>query len=175
MEPSYIAVIVSIFAALIACFSWSVNRDKLRLDLYNKRFDIYSKTVDLYLNLPSNAKYDTLDDEGKKEFDNYVSLKQDFTKYHRESKFLFSEELGIFEKIEGILVKINGILGFARTQETPVTKFTIQRSEQVLNDRLSLEDDLSNLEDLIGEYLKFPGYKPIKLENILKRKETKNS
>jgi hypothetical protein len=159
---SLIALIVAITAAFISWLSWSVNRDKLRLDLYNKRFDIYSKTIDLYLKLPSYESYDSLDDDKKKDFQNYERQIQDFIKYHRESLFLFSKESCVHEKIKVILEKINDIMFYIRRPPKQAeSDLAIEKEKKVSNHLNSLAEDLRQLELSIGTYLIFPGYKPL--------------
>lgn len=82
-------ICIAAFVAWVALRQSQINKDKLRLDLYNRRFDIYSKTLDFYHAL--------------QEFDPSVASKESFNVLHksfikayRESQFLFDEESGIY-------------------------------------------------------------------------------
>ena len=44
----WIAIVVSIMSAAFAGTAWWTSREKLRLDLYDRRFKIYLKTINLY-------------------------------------------------------------------------------------------------------------------------------
>ena len=44
----WISFAVSVFSVSIAGSAWWVSREKLRLDLYNRRFDIYLRTLDFW-------------------------------------------------------------------------------------------------------------------------------
>jgi hypothetical protein len=43
-----LALPVSLLSAGVAYAAWWTSREKLRLDLYNRRFDVYSRTLDFY-------------------------------------------------------------------------------------------------------------------------------
>ena len=51
LTGSYLPAIIAIFLAYIAYQQMSTNRNKLKLDLYNKRFEVYTDTLKFYQEL----------------------------------------------------------------------------------------------------------------------------
>jgi hypothetical protein len=45
------AVAIAIYVASVGTFQWFTARDKVRLDLYNRRFDVYTRAIDFMLAL----------------------------------------------------------------------------------------------------------------------------
>lgn len=89
-----IAVVTAAIALIVAVISWQqwkVNRERLRLELYDRRFGIYVAVLNYYREI--------LDLTGREiELVNRESLKQiqnDFIKSHLGSRFLYSAEPSI--------------------------------------------------------------------------------
>jgi hypothetical protein len=76
----------------IAFRQLETNKEKLRLDLYNKRFEILEKTIKFSQAISSYVKYN---EENK-----FDDIFEDFIKAKIESKFLFKENSGIYQILE---------------------------------------------------------------------------
>jgi hypothetical protein len=100
-------IAIGIFVAVVAYWQSKINKDKLRLDLYNRRFDIYSKTLDLL-----DASHDFLK-PSVEEKERLIEVRKAFVKSCRESQFLFDEKAGIFNLLSEILTKSSSIFHFA--------------------------------------------------------------
>ena len=87
-------IIMAVFAWYISFIQSKVSREKLRLDLYNKRFGVYEAALNF--NIALNKYSGPLDEE-------YKSKHIAFIKASREAQFLFSQDSKIF----GILEKMN--------------------------------------------------------------------
>jgi hypothetical protein len=85
-------IIMAVFAWYISFIQSKVSREKLRLDLYNKRFGVYEAALDFNIALSKYSGH--LDEQFKLK---HIA----FIKATREAQFLFSQDSKIF----GILKK----------------------------------------------------------------------
>lgn len=85
----YLPIIMAIFLGYIAYQQMRTNRDKLKLDLYNKRYEIYTDTLKLYheLNESEGSTTETL---------------RKFIDSKEASKFLFSNDESIYNILNEI-------------------------------------------------------------------------
>ena len=104
-------IAIAIFVAVVAYWQSRINRDKLRLNLYNRRFDIYSKTLDLL-----HASHNFLKPSAE-EKEQLIEVRKAFLKSYRESQFLFDEKAGIFNLLSEILTKSDIMSHFALNGE----------------------------------------------------------
>lgn len=141
--------LIALIAAWIAYQQWKTNRDKLRLDLYNKRFDIYSKTIIFYQALLS---YDA-----SKPDEDFSSIHKDFIKSCRESQFLFSKKSGIFQILENLHSEAFKIIGFKNHAKDMVSAPEILLEMQnSMQQALSIFDvSIKELESKMVPYLNF--------------------
>jgi hypothetical protein len=75
-------IIMAIFLAYIAYQQMVTNRNKLRLDLYNKRFEVYSVALEFYQELIGDGAS--------------TELKRKFIEKKEAANFLFSEDPTIY-------------------------------------------------------------------------------
>jgi hypothetical protein len=112
---SWLALAVSIGSLSFAGFGSWLNREKLRLDLYNRRFDIYSRTLDLLHALevwnPTALEKNAHSLQDSPDLDK--SLKA-FTKASRESQFLFADDSEIHENLDLLHSAAIALIGFKR-------------------------------------------------------------
>jgi hypothetical protein len=112
---------ISVLSLLFAGAAWWINREKLRLDLYNRRFDIYSRTLDLLHALetwnPTAAEISARSLQDSSGLDKALKA---FTKASRESRFLFDDESGIFKHLEQLHSDAIGIIGPSATANPPL-------------------------------------------------------
>ncbi|MGO9613129.1 MAG: hypothetical protein ACLPX5_08845 [Dissulfurispiraceae bacterium] len=144
-------IVTPVLVAWILWWQLKINKDKLRLDLYNRRFDIYSKTLDFYQALlrfdPSVAK------------EQFNTLQKAFIKASRESQFLFDKESNVFAILEQIHSKSFKILGakellreLAGVDQDMFLKIEEERMEAL---RWITEDTIPRLEKEMARYLNF--------------------
>jgi hypothetical protein len=77
--------VVAVYVARISKRQWLTNREKLRLDLYDRRFKIYVHVIEFHRAVVAW--------DGSKE---QRDLEGPFTQALRESRFLFPESSGVF-------------------------------------------------------------------------------
>jgi hypothetical protein len=108
-------VVISGVAACVALAAWRTSREKLRLDLYNRRFDIYSRTLDLLHILetwnPSEREKNSASLEHSAEL---VKAQQAFVKASREAQFLFDDASRIHKLLERMHADVIAVIGFKR-------------------------------------------------------------
>ena len=80
-------ILISAAVAAIGYFQYQVNRQKLRLDLYNRRFTVYEKSLAYFQSYDPTAE--SIDS----------CARNDFTRVYRESVFLFGEESEAFKAL----------------------------------------------------------------------------
>lgn len=80
-------VVIAVYVASIGTFQWITARDKLRLDLYDRRFEVYLSALDfmqalmMWTSVPVGER---------------LPKRIAFIRASRESRFLFADELRIF-------------------------------------------------------------------------------
>jgi len=84
-------VVIAIFVAFIGAFQLFTARQKLLLDLYNRRFEIYLRTVDFMWAL---KEWEFLSDVAK------VERRIAFMRAMRESRYLFAGDASILNLLE---------------------------------------------------------------------------
>lgn len=105
ITPICIAAVV----ALIAIWQSKISKNKLRLDLYNRRFDIYSRTLDFYHAL---LNFDGGGGSKSPERLHLYELQRNFIKSYRESRFLFDRKHGVFDILHEMNTRSFRIIGF---------------------------------------------------------------
>jgi hypothetical protein len=111
----WLAFAVSLASLFIAASAFWTSREKLRLDLYNRRFDVYSRALDYAHSLddwiPTDAERasHSLQDSADLE-----RTKRAFIKASRESQFLFKDTSGVHKLLEQMHADSFGIIGHRR-------------------------------------------------------------
>lgn len=135
------AIATSVGAVCISVYSSWIAREKLRLDLYNKRFEIYVKASAYALlhrlNLDNTSGISD------------PSVERNFIIAFRESKFLFKSDAQIYTLMKQILNICSYIKEY---QKHPGTH---HNPDKFLAAKDSIEDKLEQLEDAMMPYLKF--------------------
>ncbi|MBE9490987.1 MAG: hypothetical protein IMY67_11875 [Bacteroidetes bacterium] len=94
------AAIMAIFLAYIAWQQMLTNKNKFKLDLYNKRFEIYTDTLKFYQELMT-------EEVTKSTHMNFINSKE-------ASMFLFSQEPSIYKLLEQMHSESFKIIGFKK-------------------------------------------------------------
>jgi len=88
---SIATVLISMATFSVAYSQMKIASAKTKLDLYNKRFSIYISAMEYY-HAASNEPYEKIKERGNQ-----------FTKFYRESFFLFEPSDGVYETLGEIL------------------------------------------------------------------------
>jgi hypothetical protein len=86
---SVAASIIAVCALVLTFRSWQDNRDKIRLDLFDRRFAIYQRVLSFYQEL---IVWQDRDDQ--------KALIQPFIEASREALFIFPRKSGVYEYIQ---------------------------------------------------------------------------
>ena len=112
---SSIAIAVATASAFFAGAAWWMSREKLRLDLYNRRFDVYSRTLDFYHALLGWKP--TVAEKKETSLEDSLELRMTqraFIKASREAGFLFDDASGIQKQLEQMHADSIEIIGYLR-------------------------------------------------------------
>lgn len=142
--------IIGFFGALIAYRQWHIARNKIKLELYEKRFSIYEATLLFYQKIVA-CTAETIKTEA------FNIAQKDFIKASREAQFLFSTESGIFQLLEEWHTRSFKVIGFKEIAKDLVRnhdEFLRMQSESI--DALEFfNQSLKKLECLLTPYLYF--------------------
>jgi hypothetical protein len=86
-------VVIAVYVSFIGTLQWITARQKLRLDLYNRRFDVYLATLDFMQALTMWSSISTEERRPKR-----IA----FIRAVRESRFLFADNLRILDLLEEV-------------------------------------------------------------------------
>lgn len=138
---SIASICISLIVAITTWLQAKINRNKLRLDLYNKRFEIYSNTLEFFQALISHAY-----EHSKEDFN---ILHNKYIKSYRESLFLFNQNDGIYKMLEEIHAKsfkITGINDIKEQLQSSPTEFRIKVYQESLDAMKEIGENICKLE-----------------------------
>lgn len=145
-----ITFIFSIVAAGFTYAQWSINKSKLRLDLYNRRFDVYLKMLDYYFSY-TNKKKDN-------DYEYIDECRIAFIKVYRESLFLFGEESDVYKKLNYFQQNLGQLVNIDKKLDT----LTNDSDREYLSDKryelytsVFVSDFLAELEQSLKKWLDF--------------------
>jgi hypothetical protein len=111
----WFALAVSIVSLCFVGLTGWISREKLRLDLYNRRFDVYSRTLDLLHELdgwrPTEMEKTSTSLQESPQLEKALRA---FIKASREARFLFDDDSGVQKQLEQINADTFAIIGFKR-------------------------------------------------------------
>jgi hypothetical protein len=137
-----LTMLIAASVALIAFYQWKTNREKLRLDLYQRRFEIYFRVLDFHFAIWQK-------DEPKLNL-----LHVPFMKAFWESKFLFPEKSGIYDFLDDYNLRTSRVRVY-RSQIPPRSDLTPEERAQLIKDEIWIKDCIGILEEKLGPYLNF--------------------
>ena len=153
----WIALAVSAFSVCFTALATWTSREKLRLDLYNRRFDVYSRTLDLYhamlewRSTELEKRTTSLQDSAELR----VAQKA-FIKASREAQFLFKDDSGIKAQLEQIHKDSIGIIGLKRDTLPKLSgPDFIPFNDECDACLKRFHDAIPSLEDKMSKYLDF--------------------
>lgn len=142
-------ICIAIFVAYIGFRQAAVSREKLRLDLYNKRFEVYETTLSFYQAISS---YDGSKDE------TFKSTHRAFIKAMKESQFLFPPKSNIHEILREMSNDAFKVIGVkeegAKLAEADPVEFSKMHTD-MLDILTSFSFRIDAIEKAIAPYLNF--------------------
>ncbi len=136
--------ILSLFLAYIAYQQMKTSRDKLKLDLYEKRFEVYQRTLTFYQMLLD----ETLD----------TPTHRSFIESKEAAFFLFPDNRKIFELLDRVHVNSFKVTGFKNNSETlqghPETLIKASEASRLAINEIS--EDIKRLKVFLVPYLNAP-------------------
>jgi hypothetical protein len=143
-----LTTLTSLFALVVAEFSFLVASERFRLDLYNKRYDIYVRTVKFYWVLMRS-------EEAAAQLGNFEQIRSDFILASRESRFLFPPGSGVHQLLDRLNNSSFTITG-TREMPTGLPADQVIKNQKRFGDALRLwNESLIPLEDLMATYLNY--------------------
>lgn len=143
-----LASFIALIAVYIAYQQWQTNRQKLRLDLYQKRFAVYENVLAFYHILYAG---DHVTDKER------IAIENNFLKSCRESQFLFCDKDGVFQLLSemnsrtSILKNVTATSKAYRGDPEGVTKVLHDHSAAIK----FIDDAIPQLEKKLAKYLNF--------------------
>jgi hypothetical protein len=154
----WIALVVSILSAAFAGSAWWISREKLRLDLYDRRFGVYLRTLDFWYALSDwkptdNERHSTTLQDSPELRTAQIA----FIKASREAQFLFDDASGIHKLLEQVHSDSIGVVGYKRDiahhPAEPQQVITNYNEKEVRRQRF--DDAIPLLEQKLAKYLDF--------------------
>ncbi len=137
-----LTMLIAASVALIAFYQWKTNREKLRLDLYQRRFEIYLRVLDFHMALWQQ-------DEHKLDL-----LHVPFMKAFCDSKFLFPKKSGIYDFLDEYNLRTSRVRVY-RSEIPPRSDLTPEERAQLTKDEIWIKDCIGVLDVKLGTYLNF--------------------
>jgi len=150
---------VSLISVFFTAAVWWVSREKLRLDLYNRRFKVYSRTLDLFHILETwspttlEAASTSLQDSPE-----LSSAQRAFTKASRESQFLFPDDSGIHRLLVQVHTDMIAVIGYKRDRGPKLAsqpEALTPAYYEFLECYKRIRDSIQPLEQKLSKYLNF--------------------
>ena len=143
--------VIGAIAAHIAYQQWLTNRNKLRLDLYNKRFDVYSNTLNFCQSLSKLEEGQPSTEFQEQHFA--------FIRSYREARFLFSKESEIHSNLKKIGEGAFAIICFYKNAEearkSGLRDILLQMNEKRSVAQFEIENLIEKIEEAMSEYMNF--------------------
>jgi len=144
-----IPLFTALLVAWIAFRQYGLGRDKIRLDLYERRFAAYEATLIFYQALTGAS--DIVRSE------TFNTVHRNFIKAYRESQFLFKSESGIFDLLGQLHERSFKIIGFKTIAERGAlpAEVLMKMSNESLDALEFFNKTIAEIESRIDPYLDF--------------------
>lgn len=148
-------IAISAAVAFIGYGQYQTSKNKLRLDLYNRRYAIYEKCVALLQAYWDWGKF--LNGKKNDEFETKLDLRwHEFKSSLGEARFLFGEKSNVVKELKNFFDNLDIL-----TQSFKLTRCPDTRNSDSARDiyskanAIDKEDILTPLENALNEYLNF--------------------
>jgi hypothetical protein len=142
-------VVIAIYVAWIGTFQWFTAREKLRLDLYDRRFDVYLAALDF---MQALMMWSSVPDAER------LPKRIAFIRASRESRFLFADDPRIFQLLDEFNTRSFKVTGFVEElskYSATMPKETIAAYDVKQSSLEWIMASISELETLMMPYLAF--------------------
>jgi len=142
IKDIYLPLIMAIFLGYIAFQQMRINRDRLKLDLYNKRFEVYSRTLDFHHALVNNELT--------------TDIHRNFIEAKQSSKFLFHPSDKIYDVLKEMHIKSFKVTGFREHAEKLKGTNEYTKAFDEMHDSINwIISQVEVLDEKISKYLNF--------------------
>jgi hypothetical protein len=142
-------VIIAVYVASIGTFQWFTAREKLRLDLYNRRFEVYLRALDF---MQALMMWSSIPPEERQ------PKRIAFIRATRESRFLFADDpriLRLLEEFHTRSFKVTGYIEELSQHAAIMPKETIAAYQEKQSSLEWIMESIGQLETLLIPYLAF--------------------
>lgn len=141
-----VPIIISFAVVFIAWAQYKTNKNKLRLDLYNRRFAVYDKTLAYY------QAYYSGDSDNEALRESVI----DFVRAYRESSFLFGRESSVYKALTEIKDTFEFLVQFdAKFRSAPYDKDEFQAWSESKASKSDPTKLMESLEQMLTPWLDF--------------------
>jgi hypothetical protein len=142
-------VVIALYVASIGTFQWFTARDKIRLDLYDRRFEVYLSALDfmqalmMWTSVPSEER---------------LPKRIAFIRASRESRFLFADDVRIFHLLDEFNTrsfKVTGYIEELSKYMAIMPKETLAAYDEKQSSMEWIMASIAELETLMMPYLAF--------------------
>jgi hypothetical protein len=141
------AGVISFLSYLIARWQGRIAKERIRLDLYNRRFEIFTGIFEMYEVMISWS--------GTPE---QKAVRTKFFRAYHESGFLFRQESGVEELLKQLNDDVNTVIAFKENPDLYKydPELHIKKFKEITDIQTSgFENGLKKLKEAMGEYLNF--------------------
>ncbi len=150
-----INIIIAIGIGWIALNQYVVNKNKLRLDLYNKRFEIFVTTLHLY---QAVLEFDSSEEHLESSINEFNLRHRNFIVPHLEAEFLFDNKSGIIELLDEIGERSFGVYQlkkYMREYGKQLGKEVLEPFSRTMDDLKWLNENILEIKKPMARYLNF--------------------
>lgn len=143
---SVATVCIAGFVAFIGFHQWRISKDKLRLDLFNRRFDIYLRVLDYFIGL-----------SGTHNTPGPPKELEPFIKAVRESRFMFPQDSEVYQHLEEFRVRTNEVGNYTSslTILSDMPEERAKLTQRQISNTAWLNGAMVTLEDKMKPYMSF--------------------
>jgi hypothetical protein len=142
-------IVIATFVAFIGAFQWFTAREKLRLDLYDRRFEVYSRTVDL---IQATMEWSSRDPLMR------LEIHRLFIKAALESRFLFANDPSIaalLDEMNKNTFIIKGFVEYIAPQAQSMGSLYLDEYEKKQGALEAIMNSIVPLQQKLAPYLAF--------------------
>jgi hypothetical protein len=142
-------VVIAVYVASIGTVQWFTARDKLRLDLYDRRFEVYLSALDF---MQALMMWNSVPNDER------LPKRIAFIRASRESRFLFADDPRIFHLLEEFNIRSFKVTGYVEELSKYIAVMPKETIAAYNEKQSSLEwimASIAELETLMMPYLAF--------------------
>jgi hypothetical protein len=137
-------VVIAVYVASVGTLQWFIAREKLRLDLYDRRFNVYVNSVQY---MQTVVDWQLLDAETR------IADRRAFIHAVRESRFFFADEERIFRLLEEFNIRSFKVTAFIEQNHSAEALYDNPRFQQRYAEHQSQLEWITNAPIRLEEHL----------------------